>query len=339
MTTIEAPTLFAGHMREYPGIPEDWSADKRDLAAKIIDDVRRFAPEFVANVIPGADIEDAFEDACRISAALRASFGRLELKEPGTAAKPWAADEMSRRLGPVASSEEGGHHSADRQSGHALVTKYGGRAMQACTLGVDPSTDAEYWLAARHRDAGVKRAVVKNTERKGGVWSIDLDTDPDVVRKRLWQAMDWTYARLEGGGLVLMAQDELPLEYETRLFVVDGRVISAAGCIEEFTPLDRDPFTAPFDTRVRRIRGHLKQGEPSPVEDRPDIAARLREFGAKVALEHGGTIVIDVAIDAATDEPVVIEFNGIANSGLYASDPWLVAKHLIGARDRGYEFG
>ena len=100
--------------------------------------------------------------------------------------------------------------------------------------------------------------------------------------------------------------------------------------------MDRDLDGGPFDTRVRRIRGHLHQGPPSKVEDRPDVVGRLVNFGRELARQYGRTVVIDVAIDAAADIPVVIELNELPNSGLYASDPWLVAAALVGARDRGY---
>lgn len=334
-TTIP-PQLFGGGLRPSPGIPGEWSSEKQQLAREVLADVRAFSPELLGEVEPDADIEDHFEDACRISAAWRASDGHLEHKECGTASDPWTTGEWSRRFGPIASSEEGGRHAGDRQAAHPLVIKHGGRAMRVCSLGFDDSTDASVWLAARHRDAGVQRGIVKNLARKGGVWSVELDADPAVIRRRLMAAMDWGYIYLEGARESVTAQDELELTYEYRLFVIDGRVISGAGCVEEFTPLDRDVDTAPFDTRVRRIRGHLEQGEPSAVEDLPELVARLRAFGEQVAAEHGGTIVIDVALDAVSDQPVVIEFNGISNSGLYASDPWLVAKMLRHANDRGY---
>lgn len=208
--------------------------------------------------------------------------------------------------------------------------------MTVGSLGGDPATDVIRWLTARHRDHGVERGVVKAAERKNGIWSIQLSPDYEELQQRLLEAMDWTFVRLESLPGAVLAQDAIDLTYEYRLFVVDGRVITGAGCIEEFTPLDRRPDGGAFDTRVRRIRGHLHQGQPSPVEDRPDIVACLTACGGTLAAQHGGTTVIDVGIDAATSRPVVIELNGIPNSGLYASDPWAVAAALVAARDWGY---
>ncbi len=47
-------------------------------------------------------------------------------------------------------------------------------------------------------------------------------------------------------------------------------------------------------------------------------------------------MVIDVALDAERQRPVVVELNGLPNSGLYASDPWLLTRALVDAADRGY---
>ncbi|RAZ30565.1 hypothetical protein [Microbacterium sp. SMR1] len=116
--------------------------------------------------------------------------------------------------------------------------------------------------------------------------------------------------------------------------VADGQVVTAAGCVEEFTPLDAIP-EQPFDTRVRRDRGHLG-GTASQVIDEPEVVGRLLELGRRAAEEHGGTVMIDVALDANRQRPVVVELDGLPNSGLYATDPWLLARTLMDAADRGY---
>lgn len=338
MTTMQKPQLFSGHLRPFPGVPQSWPTTKAASAAAILADVQAAFPEMLGDVDSDADVEDFWEDACRVSAVWRATGGNVVRKAPGASDEPWSADELARRLGPVARDEEGGHHAADKQITHPLVRQFGGRGMKLGSLGGHLLKDVARWLAIRHADHGVERGVVKAAGRKNGIWSVELDSDPEVVRRRLVEEMGWTYIRLEGLENGVLAQDELEVEYELRLFVVDGVIVSAAGCVEEFTPLDRIPGKE-FDTRVRRIRGHLDQGMPSEVEDRPDVVERLLEFGHVVAASHGGTVVIDVAIDAgagADGTPVVIELNELPNSGLYASDPWLVAEALVGARDRGY---
>lgn len=217
---------------------------------------------------------------------------------------------------------------------HPLVVRHGGRGMFLGSSGREDETDVCEWLAARHREHGVQLGVVKAAARKIGVWAVELDDDPEVVRERLLAEMDWTYVRLEGQRDSLLAQEAIDMQWEYRLFVVDGTLVTGAGCIEEHTPLDRIAGVA-FDTRVRRHRGHLG-GTPSDIEDRPDLVHSLLDFGLEMAEEHGGTTVIDVALNAATGTPVVVELNDLPNSGLYASDHWATTRALIGARDRGY---
>lgn len=336
MTTESEPQLFSGDLRPFPGIPGEWSQFKRQQAEIILSEIRAEFPGMLGDIEPDADIEDFWEDACRISAALHASPTGLLTKEPGTMTTPWSADEMARRFGPVARSEEGGHHGRDTLIDHPVLQQYAGRSLLLGALGGDqPKADVLAWLSSRYREGGVRRAVVKSAERKNGVWSIELDSDREVIADRLMDAMSWSYIRLEGLTNAVLAQDALDLEWEYRLFVVDGVVISGAGCVEEFTPLDRESQTEAFDMRVRRIRGHL-QGHTSSVERNPEVVDRLLAFGRTVAAAHGGTVVIDVAIDRLSDRPVVVELNDLPNSGLYASDPWLVANALSSAADRGY---
>lgn len=328
--------LFSGRLRPNPGIPEDWSELKKARAREIHADVESAFPGLLGDADPSSDVEDHYEDASRISAAYRATGGDLELKEPGTDSAPWTAAEMARRLGSVTIQEQGGHHASDPLAGHPLVVEHGGRGIKVGGLNVASiEDDVIHWLASRHRHHGVKTGIVKAMGHKNGIWAIELDRDPNVIRERLLETMDWTFIRLEGVQDIVMAQDVIPMEFEYRLFIVDGQVVSGAGCVEEFTPLDRVEGQ-PFDTRVRRVRGHLGQYGPGEVEDRPDVVSRLLDFGRTVAKQYGGTVVIDVAMNAATDSPVIVEMNSIPNSGLYASDPWLVTSALVWAMDRGY---
>lgn len=338
MNAVEAKNiqLYSGRLRPNPGIPDEWSELKQARARQVQADVEAAFPDLLGAVDPDSDVEDHFEDACRISASYRATGGDIDLKTAGTDRAPWSDAEMARRLGSVTIQEQGGHHASDPLAGHPLVMEHGGRGIKVGGLNVDSlEDDVIHWLAGRHRDHGVKTGIVKAMGHKNGIWAIELDSDPQVVRERLLETMDWTFIRLEGAQNAVMAQDIIPMEFEYRLFIVDGQVVSSAGCVEEFTPLDRVDGQ-PFDTRVRRVRGHLGQYGPGEVEDRPDITSRLLDFGRKVASQYGGTVVIDVAMNAATDSPVIVEMNSIPNSGLYASDPWLVTSALLWAMDRGY---
>ncbi|MDF2993888.1 MAG: hypothetical protein K0S37_4402 [Microbacterium sp.] len=189
------------------------------------------------------------------------------------------------------------------------------------------------WMAAQAA-AGVSEVVLKSAERKGGVWAVPVSTETFRNHDAVLDALGWAAVRLDGRRGALLGQPKLQLQYEYRCFVVDGQVVTAAGCVEEFTPLDAIPGQ-PFDTRVRRHRGHLG-GTASPITDELEVVGRLLELGRRAAEEHGGTVVINVALDAERQRPVVVELNGLPNSGLYASDPWLLARALKDAADRGY---
>jgi hypothetical protein len=338
-TATTITQLFSGGLRPFPGIPTEWPHQKRLLAQMILDDIECSFPDLLGDVVPGADVEDFWEDACRIAAAWQASGNDLQLKASGEYPGAWSADELDRRLGPVGYAEEGGRHAPDELVADPVLHAHGGRGMLLGSLGGDPSTDVAVWFAARHREHGVQRGIVKVAAAKNGIWAIELDSDPEVIRQRLSREMDWTYVRLEGPSRTVIAQDVLDLQYEYRLFIVDGKVVSGAGCIEEFTPLDRPAGSGPFDLRVRKYRGHMVNDFTVAIEERPNVVERLLTFGREIAHEHGGTVVIDVAIDAAAGEqgaPVVLELNRLSNSGLYASDPWAVARALTTATDRGY---
>ncbi|MET1154190.1 ATP-grasp domain-containing protein [Arthrobacter sp.] len=116
------------------------------------------------------------------------------------------------------------------------------------------------------------------------------------------------------------------MEYKYRVFVVEQRAVSGAGCIEEFTPLDNTGYA--FDYKLRRNRS-----ERSEVELAPEIAGILKGYARRAieapakevpALED---YVIDVAL-GADGEPLIVELNSLLNSGLYASQPSRVTEAL-----------
>lgn len=112
-----------------------------------------------------------------------------------------------------------------------------------------------------------------------------------------------------------LVQGAVGMFHEYRLFIADHRVTVGAGCIVDFTPLDSVGLD--FDTRTQRVRGK------SSVEDNSEIVDRLVEFGRKVAREverekpELRSYVLDVALDEH-GSPLVVELNGLLNSGLYA---------------------
>lgn len=145
-----------------------------------------------------------------------------------------------------------------------------------------------------------------------------------AMREALWAECGYALEHLRRLPGAFLVQQEIPMRYEYRLFVVDGRPVTGAGCVDRHTPLD---CRAAFDTAVERERG-----DGSVVQE-PDIVATLVKFGATVASEVGVELprLSEYALDVALgpdDQPLVVELNGLRNSGLYASDPSLVIAAL-----------
>lgn len=119
-----------------------------------------------------------------------------------------------------------------------------------------------------------------------------------------------------------LVQGAVGMHHEYRLFVANHEVTVGAGCIVDFTPLNS--IGLDFDHRTQDVRGK------SPVEQNPEVVARLVEFGRKVAREIQDeqpelrSYVLDVALDDHGD-PLVVELNGLLNAGLYA----LNIQHLV----------
>lgn len=316
-----------------------------DHAREDLDLVIAHIPEVadhIRHVDADGDLEDFWEDVARTAAAIRAASTAEATFTPVAADHDWTCHELAQRLGPVAASEEI-QHAHDPLLDHRILADYGGRWMARAGIGepgeLDADEDAVVLLHQRAR-RGVRRAMVKLATRKSGVFTVELDTsmDQQAVREALFDSVDgWELIRLEGQRGSLLIQDWIPMTYEHRLFVVDGEVVSSAGCIEEFTPYSRQNTSTRFDSRMRRVRGDAAAGEQSsPITSKPPVLGRYLETGGRIAAQHGGTVVIDLALDASSGEIVVVELNPLPNAGLYACHVDAVYRALISAEDRGY---
>ncbi len=175
------------------------------------------------------------------------------------------------------------------------------------------------------------KVFVKVNRAKYAIYQMEItqDTLNDKTGKLLdEQVMDeigFTLVHLEdvpGGFLV---QAHTIMEYEYRFLVANHEVSTGAGCIEEYTPLDN---LTPFDPQVRRRRG-----QNDPITQRPDLVNQMLPFAKKVAeqVKKESPKLNNYSLDIALSpegQPMVIEMNGLLNSGLYASQPELVVKAL-----------
>jgi hypothetical protein len=177
-------------------------------------------------------------------------------------------------------------------------------------------------------DDGVRNFVVKGTAAKTLLVKFRLTVRPTSLygdTEIPAEILDGVLHR-EGHSRVFLVQEHIPMVDEYRFFMAGNQPASGAGCIEHFTPLDGRGSA--FDGRVE---GQRNSG--SVRMDR-EVTDRLRAFaqGAGAALyeqapELGAAWVMDLAINQATDEVVLIELNPARNAGLYASCPsaWMGA--------------
>ncbi|MBG0739004.1 ATP-grasp domain-containing protein [Paeniglutamicibacter antarcticus] len=195
-----------------------------------------------------------------------------------------------------------------------------GRRLALCGLDTGDSAAVEVGdvLASWAAD-GIRRAFLKATRIKYAAFPVDLPEDfrPEDAGKAIFDELGYGAMNLEGERENLIAQEFVPMEFEYRVFVVGNTVVTAAGCVEEFTPLDNDGHR--FDNKLRRHRQ-----AKSPVEAEPQTVGLLINFARDavdaLALEvpELTDYVIDVAI-GADGEPLIVELNSLLNSGLYAS--------------------
>lgn len=178
-------------------------------------------------------------------------------------------------------------------------------------------------------DAGVRKFVVKGTASKTMLEIFELTVRPTNLygsETEIPDALTDGVMHLEGKSEVYMVQEFVPMIHEYRFFMAGNTPVASAGCVEHFTPLDHLGKSA-FDSQIETKRS------ASEVEENPSLVGRMlafaRDAGAMLfhqAPELGAAWVLDVAINAATGEPVVIETNPARNAGLYASDPevWMI---------------
>ncbi len=113
-----------------------------------------------------------------------------------------------------------------------------------------------------------------------------------------------------------MTQERVDMNYEYRVFVVDGEPVTGAGCVEVHTPLEN---TTVFNSAMEKNRngGH--------IEDRLDLSQSYERFARDVvcpsfAEEGFVDYSLDLFQDGKNGELGIIEINPIHPSGMYAID-------------------
>lgn len=122
----------------------------------------------------------------------------------------------------------------------------------------------------------------------------------------------------------LFIQEVVPMQYETRFFYVNGRLISASGRIIDLVPSYQglsDPFYCANYAVKNASHSHDGQvPERNPhYREMYDLAQQINTVWSHHE-DHPTTCTIDIAWDAAHDRAVLVEFNSISNSGLYGAN-------------------
>lgn len=175
-----------------------------------------------------------------------------------------------------------------------------GRTIKLCDL--DQANEEVQRLHLEGKDA-----FVKATRDKYFTKHVPVGTS-------LWQALDAMVYSFIDEDACLLVQEYVEITYEYRLFVVDGQVVTGAGCIPWKTPLDN---TALYDPAMIEHRGDTKLGGPAMSNLRLDQYLAF----ASEAIDQlgGGSFVLDLAmIDGKVG---IVELNPmrLGQIGLFAA--------------------
>lgn len=293
----------------------------------------------------GGDFEDFYEQAVRLEAAvdtfgadnvwLRLSSDLETAVNAGTGERRPAAElDHLPRYGTQPSRR---HEDVDMEQARLAANYYrygaflarAGRRVEVCGfLPDDPSAKDLGDVLAGFAADGIRRAFLKTTRVKYAAFPVDLPEGyaREDAGQSVYSELDFGAMSLEGGVENMIAQEFVTMGYEYRVFVVGQTVVTAAGCVEEFTPLDNGGYR--FDNKLRRNRQ-----EKTAVEVEPALAGVLTGFARNavdaLAVEVPALTdyVIDVAL-GADGQPLIVELNSLLNSGLYASQPARVTEAM-----------
>lgn len=217
---------------------------------------------------------------------------------------------------------------ADHYHQLPMFQRHAGRKLVVADATIESLVDAIRQVAPASG-----KVIVKATRAKYALERLDVT---EGIERALFDSDALTLAlmHLDGDRDAFLVQEHIDMTFERRYFVVDHLTVTSAGAVEESTPYDR--VVSHSDPRTRRRRG---------VNDLDIIWASeqttvLSDFARQVAHEVKASpwrkdlteYVLDVALDS-DGNPLIVEFNGIRNSGLYAADYDRVIRVLTERRD------
>lgn len=299
---------------------------------------------------PEADFEDGIEELLRLDAGL-ASFDhdRTWVRRLHPDPQHNAVGDLSGRnedapaeaavYGPEQSSIGDGSGSAHRSSDtlcywqYDTVQTHAGRELITCGFNPDDPEALDLYEEA-HRLFGERRFLVKPTaaKKRPAATARLRSIGEKLIFDCDHPAWEWADVSEEGLARTLLLQPVVSMHYEYRFFIVDGTPVAGAGCIEEFTPLNRTTTTqleGGFDTRVRKHR-HGPHSTAIP-RSRVELVSNYLRFATEIAatLKDEDPQLDYYTLDLATGDqgqPLIIELNSAGAAGFYAADPYAVAQ-------------
>lgn len=161
-------------------------------------------------------------------------------------------------------------------------------------------------------------------------WSTFIDlrciSGENDIYQKLIEKFGYEYSeRLSSSKDSVLIQEYARIEYEYRFFVINGKIVSGAGCIEEFTPLNN---IEQFDCQLRKNRKLI-----SKIEINAEIVNKLKVFAEEVvaSFNEEGVCYEHYTLDVGiiNGQPGIIELNDFKNVGYYAGNYSYILKNLF----------
>ena len=178
------------------------------------------------------------------------------------------------------------------------------------------------WCLLPSNESTIRSKITSMLAEHDAIWLKDMIhpkilmvkiTDQGFFNSDAWEAIMWECVRSEGLDSVFLLQEDVDIRNETRFFIIDGRPVTGAGCIEANTPLQNDGSA--YDHKTEDVRGSGDQYGSDIIESQ--LLPFVREAAKDVTNESGVPhYVMDVGL--VNGNPGIIELNPIMNAGLYA---------------------
>ena len=307
--------------------------DARYDREESIEDINRIAGAFVCEeniFLTSFDVHNAMvpRHVCRV---VRNADGAVVME------KTDQVDRSAYVLGPVCGmwgeTVDRVFEFPDRYAFKSYVVRFLGR--ESCVVdsvsgqGFEGLVD----LSKRYAELFVKNALDKDAT--GIVSSCFLDETVDDRETALFRFVcsngdleAWSY-RLPK---YLLFQETVGLEYETRFFVVGGKIVSASGRVIDFVPdtlSHRDPFAyADWAVQYQSVSHDGQDVVTNPYYDKLfDLVEQIIR-SIEDNENSAPTCAIDVAWCETKNQAALVEINGISNAGLYGGDAITIYKAL-----------